>query len=153
MHLQLRRFQLEYYPEYASWFVDPELYRHLGPMDKDWLEAVLAESEAEGVTWAVFRGHEMVAVVETFFGPKDSGNDASAVITGLATKPNLRREGIGTAVLRMILSDHKRKGITKHVAYISIDNPAGQRCAEKAGFVSVTSRPDEHGYIELRHGQ
>ena len=119
-------------------------------MDRDWLEAVFSEPESEGVTWAVFRDDEMVAVVETFF---ESEHDSSAVITGLATKPGLRRQGIGTAVLRMILSHHHRKGITKHVAYIAIDNEAGQRCAEKAGFVPVSSKPDEHGYIELRHSQ
>jgi GNAT superfamily N-acetyltransferase len=148
VHLQFRRFQQEYYLEYASWFVDLELNRHLGPMDKDWLDAVLSEPESEGVTWAVFRDNEMVAVVETFFR---SGNGSSAVITGLATKPNLRGQGIGTTVLTMILSHHKRKGITNHIAYISINNKAGQRCAEKADFVRVTSKPDEHGYIELRH--
>lgn len=148
MHLELRRFQLEYYPEYASWFVDPELNRHLGPMDQDWLDAVLSEPESEGVTWAVFRDAEMVAVVEIFFDPRDP---LSAFITALATKPNLRRHGIGIAVLQMILSYYKHKGILKHVAYISIDNEAGQRCAEKAGFVKVTSKPDEQGYIELQH--
>ena len=150
MHLQFRRFQLEYYAEYAAWFVDPELNRHLGPMDQDWLAAVLSEPESMGMTWAVFRDNEMVAVVETFF---DSENDSAAVITALAAKPNLRRQGIGTAVLRIILSHHKHKGITKHVVYVSIDNEAGQRCAEKAGFVPVTSKPDEHGYIKLRHSQ
>jgi RimJ/RimL family protein N-acetyltransferase len=148
MHLQFRRFQLEHYPEYASWFVDPELDRQLGPMDRDWLDAVLSEPESEGVTWAVFRENEMIAVVETFF---DLKNNLSAIITGLAVKPHLRGQGIGTAVLRMILSYHQHRGITKHIAYISIDNLAGRRCAEKAGFVSVTSEPDEYGFIKLQH--
>ena len=49
MHLEFRRFQEEDYPEYASWFTDPELNRRLGPIDQDWLEAVLCESESEGV--------------------------------------------------------------------------------------------------------
>jgi RimJ/RimL family protein N-acetyltransferase len=148
MHLQFRRFQLEYYPEYASWFVDPELNRQLGPMDKDWLDAVLSEAESEGVTWAVFRENEMIAVVETFFDLRDQ---LAVIITGLATKPPFRGQGIGTAVLRMILSYHQHRGITKHIAYISVNNSAGQRCAEKAGFLVVTSKPDEHGFIKLQH--
>jgi RimJ/RimL family protein N-acetyltransferase len=150
MNLEFRRFQREYYPEYVSWFVDPELNRHLGPMGEDWLEAVLSEPEAEGVTWAVFRDDQMIAVIETFFDPSDS---LSAIITGLATKPDLRRAGIGTTVLRMILARHRRKGIVKHVVYISINNPAGRRCAEKAGFVPIKVEPDEHGYIWLWHSQ
>ena len=150
MHFQFRHFQLEHYPEYASWFVEPELNRQLGPMDKNWLDAVLSEPESIGVTWAVFHDNEMVAVVETVFDPK---NQARAAIPALATRPDLRRQGIATAALQLILSYHRHKGITEHVAYISIDNTAGQRCAEKAGFVPVTSTPNEQGYIELRHSQ
>jgi GNAT superfamily N-acetyltransferase len=150
MNLQLKRFQREHYSEYASWFGDPELNRCLGPMDTDWLNAVLSEPEAAGVTWAVFRGPECVAVVETVFDPQKR---LPVAITALATRPALRRQGIGTAVLELILSRHERQGITEHVAYIWRDNPSGQRCAEKAGFVPVTSEANERGYIEFRHSQ
>ena len=150
MHFQFSRFQIEHYPEYASWFIDPELNRQLGPMDKNWLEAVLSEPEFVGVTWAVFRDNEMIAVVETVFDPE---NQACAAIPALATRPELSQQGIGTACLRLILSYHKHNGITEHVAYISVDNTAGQRCAKKAGFAPVTSTPNEQGYIELRHSQ
>ena len=67
MDLAFKRFRREDYDEYASWFVDPEMNRHLGPMDEFWLEAVLSQPESAGVTWAVFRGLELVAVVETVF--------------------------------------------------------------------------------------
>jgi ribosomal protein S18 acetylase RimI-like enzyme len=150
VHLQFKRFQLEHYPEYASWFVDSELNRHLGPMDKDWLNAVPSEPESSGVTWAVFRDNVMVAVLETAFDPE---NPVRTAITALATRPDLRQQGIGISCLRLILSHHRRKGITEHVAYISMDNTAGQGCFEKAGFAPVTFKPDEQGYIELQHHQ
>ena len=148
--LELKRFQREHYAEYASWFADPELNRHLGPMDEIWLEAVLSQLEPAGVTWAVFRGIELVAVVETVFDPE---RRLPAGITAIAVKPGLRRKGICTIVLHQMLSLHKSKGIVEHVAYVSIHNSGGRRCLEKAGFVSVTTKPDERGYIELRRHQ
>lgn len=150
MNLNLKRFQREHFAEYASWFADPEINLHLGPMDEEWLDVVLSQSEAEGVTWAVFRGAELVAVVETAFDPK---NSLLAVIPAIATKPELRQQGIGTAALRLILSLHKDKGIVEHIAYVSIHNLGGRLCVERAGFVPVSSTPDEHGYIEFRHRQ
>jgi ribosomal protein S18 acetylase RimI-like enzyme len=150
MNPELKRFQQEHFAEYASWFVDHELKHHLGPMDQPWLEAVLSQPESEGITWAVFRDRELVAVVETVFDPE---NRLSAAITAVATKPSLRRQGIGTTVLRLILSLHKNKGIVEHVAYISIHNTAGQRCLRRTGFMRVPSQPDERGYIKFRHRQ
>lgn len=150
MNLVFRRFQQEDYPEYAAWFIDPELNRRLGPMDQEWLDAVLTEPESAGITWAVLRDAELVAVVETVF---DHQNHKPAGITAMAAKPSLRRQGIGTAVLRQILSQHQSRGIAEHVAYIAIDNLAGQRCIERVGFVPVSTEPNEHGFIEYRHRQ
>lgn len=148
MALERTQFRREPFGEYASWFADSELDRHLGPMDNEWLEAVLAEPESAGATWAVFRGAELVAVVETAFDPEQH---SCAGIRAVAVKPGLRRHGIGATVLKLILALHKDKGFVEHVAYISVNNHAGQQCARKAGFVAVASEPDERGYIEFRH--
>ena len=150
MKLEFKRFQQEYYAEYASWFTDPELNHHLGPMDQEWLDVTLSQPESAGVTWAVFRGTKLVAVVETAFDPE---HRLPAAVTALAIKPSLRKHGIGTSVLQQILSLHKSKGIVEHVAYVSIHNPGGWRCVEKAGFMAVTAEPNEHGYIMFRHHQ
>lgn len=144
MHFEFKRFQREHYTEYASWFVDPELNRHLGPMDEAWLEAVLAQPESEGVTWSVFRGSELVAVVETNFDPQ---NQSPAVIKAIAIKPTLRRQGIGSSVLQRMLSIHNAQGFVEHLAYISVNNPVALHLVEKAGFIPVTAQPDEHGFI------
>src|SRR4051812_32423872 len=101
MNLQLERFQAEHFAEYASWFVDEELNRHLGPMDDAWLKFVLAESAAEGMTWAVICNSEFVAVLETVHDPQNVPN---AVISAVATNPALRWQGIGSAVLQLVLS-------------------------------------------------
>ena len=150
MNLEFKRFQREDYPEYAAWFVDPELNRHLGPIDPAWLDAVLSQSKLAGATWAVFHEIELIAVIETVF---DMKRHLPVGIAAFATKPSLRRQGLGTMVLQQMLSIHKSKGINEHVAYVSIHNFGGRRCVEKVGFVTVTSEPDEHGYIEFRHHQ
>lgn len=105
--LEFRRFQEKDFREYTSWFVDAEQDRWLGPLDREWLEAVLSEGKAEGMTWAVFRDETLVAVAETVF---DSENQVAA-FTGLATKPDLRRQGVGTAVLEKLLDVHRREGL------------------------------------------
>jgi RimJ/RimL family protein N-acetyltransferase len=145
--LQFRRFQQEDYAEYAAWFVDPELNRRLGPMDQEWLDATLTQMEEKGVTWAVFREQELVAVIETAFDPTEPG---LAAITALAIKPNLRRQGIGTAVLQQLLEMHRRRGIHEHWTHLKMDNEAARRCIEQAGFKPISGLPDAHGYVEFR---
>lgn len=146
--LEFKRFQREFYPDYVAWFVDPDLNHALGPMDTDWLEAILALPEAEGAIWAVFQGNEMVAVIGTAF---DAENNLPVGITELAVKPGLRQHGLGTAVLRKLLSRHHAQGFTEHIAFVDQNNLSGQRCSEKAGFRRVSEEPNEHGYHTYRH--
>lgn len=147
MTLEMKRFQEADYPEYAAWFADPELNRQLGPMGADWLDAILSEPESEGVTWAVFRDSELVAVVETVFDPQGQW---PAAISGVAVKPALRRQGLGVAVLQHVLALHNSRGINEHIAYVAADNLAGRRCLEKVGFLVTAPQPNEHGYLEFR---
>jgi RimJ/RimL family protein N-acetyltransferase len=150
MELEFQRFESEHYAEYASWFVDAVLNRYLGPMDDEWLEATLSGPESAGVTWAVFRGKEMVAVIETVFDPE---NHLPAAITALATKPSLRRQGIASTALQQILELHQNKGIAAHLTYIHKDNLAAQRCAQKVGFIRSVTPPSELDMLEFRHNR
>ncbi len=100
------------------------------------------------MTWGVFRGEELVAVLDIAFGTPD---DPPTGITGLATKPSLRRQGIATAVLRQLLKRHHQQGLHQHVAYVAIHNTAARRCIEQLGFVPI-SAPNEHGYVAFRLG-
>ena len=147
MNLEFKRFDQDYYPEYASWFADADLNRHLGPMDYDWLEAILSEAETKGATWAVFQGGELVAVG----GIKFDTDNQLVIISEIAVKPTLRRQGIGTAVLKQILSLDQKEGFYSHLAYISLDNQPAQHCMEKIGFRRATSTPNEQGYLEYRY--
>ena len=138
MALKFLPFRREFYDEYASWFSDPELNRHLGPMDNDWLEAVLSESGTVGITWAVFRDAELVGVVEVKYPP---ANQLPVAILAVAVKPALRGHGIGSEIVRELLSRDHTKGLLEHVGYVSPENPRAQRFLETLGLsASVLTR-------------
>lgn len=148
MDLEVRRFATEDFAEYASWFADPDLDRHLGPMDDAWLKLTMSGGEVAGdETWAMLCDGKLVAVVEALI---DANDRFSYIISSVATKPTLRRQGIGTAALQHVFDLHKGRGILHHAAKVSVSNAAGLRCAEKAGFVPLSLEPDQHGYVELR---
>jgi GNAT superfamily N-acetyltransferase len=98
----------------------------------------------------VFRAAELVAVIETVFDPE---RPTIAWIPALATKPNLRGQRIASAVLKRTLSLHHERSIVQHEAFISADNVAGRRCAERVGFVAVTLEPDKHGFLKFEHNK
>ncbi|MEZ4730437.1 MAG: GNAT family N-acetyltransferase [Caldilineaceae bacterium] len=148
MKLTFRQFQEADYPEYASWFVDADLNHRLGPMDQAWLDAVLTEPAAQGITWAILREAEFVAVIETVFDPD---GHLPAGIPAIAVKPSLRGQGIGTAVLHQLLALHHAQGIEQHIAYVAQDNVSARRLVECVGFVQTDAEPNEHGYLEFQH--
>ena len=147
MVLHYERFKREYYQEYAAWFADPELSCRLGPMDEDWLTAVLSQKAEDGITWAVFSDKKLVSVVEIVFDKRPA---SQAAITAIAVKPSRRRQGLARAILQQLLEDHHRKGILRHLVYVHHTNEAAQNLFKGLGFAPV-SEPDEHGFIEFRH--
>ena len=147
MQLSFRQFQVGDFAEYKAWFADPELERWLGPLDDEWLAAVLSKRAADGATRLVLDGNAFVAVVETSLHPE---NESLAAVTGLAVNPDLRGQGIGKAVLREVLALHRREGRLEHLAYIREDNETARRCFERSGFVPVTLTPNGEGFLEFR---
>ena len=147
MNLEFRWFQKDDFSEYAGWFSDPELNRWLGPMDEEWLAAVLKEAETDGETWAVFRSVELVAVLETAFHPEQRN---LAAITGLAVKPQRKRQGLGKAALAQVLHLHRCRGIRRHLAYVKVDNFAARRCLERVGF--SLNQPSKEGFLSYCTG-
>lgn len=127
--------------------MDPELERWLGPLDDEWLVAVLSEHAADGATWLISDGETPVAVVETSLHPED---ESLVAITALAVKPGLRGQKIGAAVLQEVLALYRREGRLEHLAYIREDNETARRCFERSGFVPVPSTPNGEGYLEFR---
>lgn len=138
------RFRREHFDEYLAWFVDPELNRRLGPMDDEWLTAILGETDEQGITWAVFVGSEFVGVVETVFG-----SDLPCAITAIAVKPAWRRQGLGRAMLRQLFVDYRARGIEAYLAYVEQTNVAASKLLLDEGFRAV-SVPNDKGFVEFR---
>jgi GNAT superfamily N-acetyltransferase len=146
MNLEFKPFHENHYAEYEAWFSDAALNHRLGPIDRDWFQAVIAQPQSEGETWAVFRDDQFVAVVDTVFDPN---KQLPAGITAMAVKPTLRGKGIGTAVLQRLLDMHRERGIVEHVAYVSLDNPEAQHFLEMNGFRLFGK--NDNGYNEFRY--
>lgn len=150
MELSFNRFQREHFEEYATWFLDSELNKELGPVvDEDWLSAILSQKAEEGETWAIFLGSEMVGIVNAAFDPEKK---LPAGITEIAIKPNRRRQGLAKATLIKLLSEHHQREIGSHIAYIKQTNTASRQLFEGLGF-KATSEPNRHGFIEYRYNK
>ncbi len=144
IELRFERFSKEHFDDYLSWFADAELNRRLGPMDDEWLTAILDESEEQGMTWAVFASSELVGVIETVFS-----SSFPCAITAIAVKPSRLRQGLGRSMLQRLFSDYEARGIESYLAYVEQTNVAANRLLIQEGFQAV-SAPNDKGYVEYR---
>src|SRR5262249_55078432 len=112
--VQFRKFTRADFPEYKSWFMDPELNRQLGPMDDEWLEYVL--NEQDGAQYTIFRDDEIVAVLGILL-PDERRPDY--YITDLAVKPSLRGQRIGSGTLQKLFELLPLKPGQKWRAFVS----------------------------------
>ncbi len=144
--MELKKFTRDLYSEYKSWFADPELDRRLGPMDEEWLECVLAETD--GVEYAAFQNGEMVGVVGIKF---PDAEHPVYTITDLAVKPELKGKGVGSQMLSRLMEMHPLKEHEYWVGYVDEKNPKAGRFLESNRWTRMSTQPDEHGMIEYRN--
>jgi len=69
-----------------------------------------------------------------FIDMEPEGSEGSAVIAGFAVRPELRRRGIGTALLDFAVRFLKAVGFRKAVIYSKRDNEVANRLYRKFGF-------------------
>ena len=62
-------------------------------------------------------------------------------ITNVAIAPEARNRGIGTALLRHLLAEGDREGLTAYTLEVRVSNAAAIHVYEKLGFVSAGVRP------------
>lgn len=142
--LRLSKFAEEDFPEYRSWYDDAELNLRLGPMDDEWLECVL--NETDGRQYSVFEDEELVAVIGVTFPAADH---PACFITDLAVKPSRRRHGIGSRVLAELMTLHRLEPGQTWNAVVDVKNAGARRFLEKNGWRCVTPTPDAHGMLAL----
>lgn len=145
MNLTFEKFNPQHFPEYRSWFEDPDLNRNLGPaVDQEWLDSVMNESD--GCQYSVFDGEALIAVVGIKF-PDDE--HPTYGITDIAVKPRLRGRGIGSQVLGHLMALHPPKPGESWVAFVDERNPRARAFLEKQGWICDSDQPDEHGMFKL----
>ena len=62
-------------------------------------------------------------------------------ITNVAIAPEARNRGIGTALLRHLMAEGDREGLTAYTLEVRVSNAAVIHVYEKLGFVSAGVRP------------
>lgn len=138
-----RRFKAEDFAEYKLWFQDALLQRELGPMDDEWLDAVL--NEKDGCEYSVVRNRELVAVIGVKF-PQAEHPDF--YLTDFAIKPSLRGKGFGSQILAELLQLHPIKPHQTWRGFVSCGNEQAKGFFRKNGWV-IGSEPDDHGMVSI----
>lgn len=134
------KFKPQDFAEYQSWFKDPELNAHLGPMEENdpWLDYILTNNE--GVEYSIFNEHQMIAEVGILFPNQQY---PSYYITNLAIKPGLRNQGVGSKVLKALINLHPLKGGESWKTAVNANNPKARSFLEKNGWIGLSSTPDD----------
>ena len=126
---------------YGSWFSDDELRHRIEPPTRRWFDYVRHTPGC--FAWLVHEEDIPVALVQL---DTDSGGNGSVA---LVVRPDLRRRGYGTRVLRALLQRPEVLALGCVEAEVEVDNLAGIRCAEAAGFVRQGPEADGEGFWRL----
>ena len=144
MKFTFSKFSIQDFPAYQSWFSDKTLDAELGPMDHDWLEAVLQQEN--GCQYSIFSQDELIAVIGVIF--PDAGHP-SYYITDFAVRPDNRNQGIGSKILTELLEQKELQSVLSWKAFVKKDNDSAKRFFTKNGWYLISEIPDEHGMLEF----
>jgi RimJ/RimL family protein N-acetyltransferase len=149
--IELRPFTPDLLDAVAPWFDDAESVRWLG--GRDWPGNLLrlvadppqehrGSAVRERAGWVATLDGESVALIDT-----EIYEDGTAALS-LVVAPAHRRRGVGAAALaaigRLLARSH---GVDALIGGVEQHNEASHRCVKAAGFVAVTDRPDDEGFI------
>lgn len=135
--LTVRPFVAADFEEYRRWYEDAELNEQLGPMDDDWLDYVLSDSE--GAQCVCLDGERMVAVVGLAIDPEQE----AWVITDIAVNPAMRRRGLGRRAVEAVMAQPQFSSLSTWLAYVMPDNPAADRFFTSLGWAQACDPSDD----------
>ena len=125
--MKIIRFSKEHFAAHQKWFEDSYLNKELGPMDNEWLEAVLAGESH----FCAFDNDTLVAVIGVEY-PDSLHN--YYVITDIAVNPELQNQGIGTRALNQLINKLSTEGQSTWKAYINLSNHTALAFFKKNGW-------------------
>lgn len=132
-----RQFQETDFLDYESWFVDAELNRQLGPIDREWLAYVLADSE--GAEYSFLLNQELIAVAGVHY-PTTEHN--YYYITDIAVRPKLRRQGIGKRIIKQLQAQPMLQSVKNWRAGVATNNIAAAKLLESLGWRKLSQASD-----------
>ncbi len=139
------RFDRSHFEQYLSWYKDPELNRWLGPMDEEWLDAVM--NEEDGIQYAIFDNDEFVAVLGITYG---SEQQPFTVITDIAINPAQRRKGIGSRILAELNRQMPDIKLDNWVVYIDPKNHKALTFFKKHNWIETHDLSESNDMIRLK---
>ena len=132
-------FSLEDFPEYLSWFQDPELNRRLVPMKEndEWLSHVL--NDKDGCTYSVIQNRKLISVIGIIF---PDTKHKYYCISNIAIHPAHQRKGLGKIILEKLMLLHESKKAQHWRAYIDASNSIAFSFFEKNGWEASDETAD-----------
>ena len=140
-----RFFEREDFQEYSSWFDDETLNRELGPLDDEWLQAVLNEDPR--AEYVFFRHHQMISIIGIAHPSEEHAEHSEWVIASVAVNPQLRGQGIGRetiGALQRRLAKAYPESARTWVAIVDRENAPARAFFEKTGW-TFSKTADESG--------
>lgn len=122
-------FEQHHFKEYQSWFTEPTLAQFLGPLDEEWLTAVL--SEKDGAQYAFVADGLLIGVVGLKFPVPDH---PYYVLTDIAVNPKQYQQGWGSKILRGLLRRYPLDGQQYWLCFIDVTNTAALAFVKKHGW-------------------
>lgn len=133
----LTLFQEAHFNRYRAWFSDPDLERFLGPIDEDWLDAVLHESD--GAQYAFLEQQTLLGVIGIKF---PTPAHPYYVLTDIAIAPEYQKKGLGRKLLAALYQRHPVQEAQYWLCYVDKENRAAHAFFRKQGWHEAPTLSD-----------
>ncbi len=125
-------------------------YRRMTPEDVPFISKL--EKETFSMPWPADSFLEMISKKDArYYVAEEDGRILGGCgvlmiagegnITNVAIAPEARNKGIGTAMLRHLMAEGDREGLTAYTLEVRVSNAAAIHVYEKLGFVPAGIRP------------
>lgn len=126
------------------------IYRRMTPEDVPFISKL--EEETFSMPWSADSFLEMIGKADArYYVAEENGRILGGCgvlmiagegnITNVVIAPEARNRGIGTAMLRHLMEEGDREGLTAYTLEVRVSNAAAIHVYEKLGFVSAGVRP------------
>lgn len=130
--MEIRRIHATDWDWIQQWFQDEDLNRELGPLDQEWLEHVLNQSD--GVQLVAEQNGQPIGLIGCAWG---DGRNLPHAITDIAVAPPLRGNGQAGAMLEAVLAWPGHPPCRKWVAFVFPENQRACRFFTRLGWEHV----------------